>query len=75
MKTLKLQKRGQSLVEFVLMIAFVAGIVSVLRTQALPQITRYLESQKDQANSRAWKGGEQDLRIFYRNGCGKKGAC
>ncbi len=69
------QRRGQSLVEFVLMVAFVAGLVSSVRVLLLPPLTDSLEAQKNQASRRAWKGGVQDTRSYYRNACGKKGLC
>jgi hypothetical protein len=68
-------KKGQSLVEFVLMLSFVAGLATILKTVLLPRLTSLLEDQKLQAESEAWKGGKNDLREFYDNGCAKKGTC
>ncbi len=57
------------------MLSFVAGLATVLKTLLLPKLTDVLEEQKQEAESRAWKGGKKDIREFYDNGCAKKGAC
>ncbi len=61
--------------EFVLMLAFVAGLVTSVKVVLLPPLTQTLKNQKDQASEKAWKGGVRDTRTYYQNSCGKKGLC
>jgi hypothetical protein len=69
------RKRGQTAVEYLLLMAVVVGVITVFQQFFVDNLVEDIEKVKLSTQSRAWKGGAKDLKELYRNGCGKSNLC
>lgn len=66
---------GQTAVEYILLLALVAGAAVIFKNALVDNIVDDVDKAKAMAETKAWKGGVNDLRLHYRNGCGKSNLC
>ena len=65
----KTQLRGQSTVEYMLLISVVVGAAVIFQKVLVPQLHSFLSGEVSRFQKYSWKGGGEDPYLNKKGGC------